>query len=307
MIQCARILSVHKTIFWAAPQSPIQGMPPVALQAAFNRRNQEPLGCTVGDWVEYDTQQAEPFPILRLLPRKNVFWRPGPTHRKQKSLAIAANIDQVIGVVAIEQPPLNLGFMYRLYLRAASMGVPLTLLVNKMDLVSEIPGELNYLKNLGYPLICLSIQKGEEFDSLVSRLQGKTSVLVGLSGAGKSTLIQKVFPHIQTLVATVREGIGKGRHTTTCSTLFTLDESTHIIDTPGLKELGIHDLEEPDWETVFPELKSIEGQCRFSDCSHGSEPGCALNALVSNQYMPQNRFLAYTKLLSEWQEGKSGF
>lgn len=299
MIQRGEIISIHKTeflvrvVFAGVEQFYTVG-------AEIERRQDGRLSCAVGDLVEFDTNSSTPHPILKIVPRRSSFWRPGPSHRRQKSLAIAANIDLVIGVLAFEQPPLNLSFAVRLFLRAATFKLPILLLANKTDLIKEEDSEYNYLVSIGYPLLPISLANQDGLSELWTKISGKTAVLVGLSGAGKSSLIGHFKPAEMPEVGVVRDGIGKGKHTTTSSLMYFLKDGTRLIDTPGVKELGIHDLREPDWESVFPDIAKFAAQCRFRDCSHGAEPGCSVNHAVTSGELPVFRLQSYVKLLEEW-------
>lgn len=257
----------------------------------------------VGDWITLDTKQTEPFPLIALHSRKNVFWRPGPSHRQNTQLLIASNIDQIFLLTSFHSPPFNMGFIDRMLLRALSQGIPMSVYVNKQDLVEHLPPEWEYLKKIGYPLYTLSLANHTGVSDLLQKLQDKTTALSGSSGVGKSTLIGLLNPEFTPDVQEVREGMGKGRHTTTRSFLYPINSTSQVIDTPGIKDISVQDLPLSNLEELFHDVHQLAEQCKFRDCKHHGEVSCAVKNAVEQKIIPEFRYLSYRKLYGEMEAG----
>ena len=253
----------------------------------------------VGDRVVVGRSNVEAeYHLLKVLPRRSALTRPGPLDRINQQLTQAANVDQVVIVASVAQPPFNYGFADRFLLAASFSNLPLVMVLNKMDLVEELPAEAQEFLQLVARCIPISCKTGEGIEELRAQLTHKVSVFSGQSGVGKSSLINELVPSAQLVTGAVRTKDGKGRHTTTASSLFDLPDGGMVIDTPGIRALGILDLDPQDLARCFPGFFP-DGQftCHFKDCLHQSEPGCAVLEAVEQNRLPLARYDSYMRIL----------
>lgn len=254
----------------------------------------------VGDQVMLGREASDAeFQLLKVMPRKSALVRPGPRDRIRDQLTQAANIDQVVIVASVAQPEFNYGFADRFLLAANWSHLPLIMVLNKMDLVDELPEDAADFLSLVECCIPISAQTGEGVDQLRELLKGKVSVFSGQSGVGKSTLINKLIPNATLKTGFVREKDGKGRHTTTSTSLLDLPEGGMVIDTPGIRALGLLNLDPQDLARSFPGFFP-EGifTCHFKDCLHLTEPGCAVLEAIEEGKLPQARWDSYERILN---------
>ncbi|MCK6406440.1 MAG: ribosome small subunit-dependent GTPase A [Rhodocyclaceae bacterium] len=212
---------------------------------------------------------------------------------------IAANVTQMIVVVATE-PSFSDMLITRSLVAAASQQIRPLLVLNKCDLAARLPAAraaLAVYGRLGYALLELSAH--ESIDMLRPYLDRQTSVLVGQSGMGKSTLLNALIPDAQAATREISAALDTGKHTTTHARLYHLDAHSHLIDSPGLQEFGLHHLDLHELESGFPEFTPLLGQCRFRDCRHDQEPGCALRSALENGEIDPRRFACYRALRTE--------
>jgi ribosome biogenesis GTPase len=256
----------------------------------------------VGDRVlagELETTDSDAaYSVVRVLPRKSELKRPGPEDSVHRELVLAANIDQVVIVAAASQPPFSYGFADRFLLAADLCGLPLVMVLNKMDLTPELPQDVRDFTTLVEEFIPVSCVTGEGLDRLANRLRGRNSIFSGMSGVGKSSLVNKLIPGADLLTGNVRDRDGKGRHTTTSSSLLDFPGGGTVIDTPGIRSLGLVDLEPHDLARIFPGFFP-DGRftCKYNDCLHLSEPGCAVRAGVSEGRISKARLDSYLRIL----------
>lgn len=232
-------------------------------------------------------------------PRHSLLYRSNEIRQK----LIAANVDQLILVVATE-PAFSELLVSRCLIAADSQGIAPLIVLNKSDLEERLgPARqrLATLIQLGYPVLELSARQGAA--PLLPHLQGKTSVLVGQSGMGKSTLINALIPEARAATREISAALDSGKHTTTHATLYHLDRDSHIIDSPGLQEFGLGHLDQGDLEQAFPEFAPYLGQCRFRNCQHQQEPGCALQAAAAAGHIHPERLQLFTTLARETRRG----
>ncbi len=236
--------------------------------------------------------------VLQVLPRRSALVRPGPRDRIRDQLTQAANIDQVVIVASVAQPEFNYGFADRFLLAANWSHIPLILVLNKMDLVTELPEEAEHFLTLVERCIPISAQTGEGVEELRVLLQGKISVFSGQSGVGKSTLINQLVPDAALRTGTVREKDGKGRHTTTAASLLDLPGGGIVIDTPGIRSLGLIHMDQADLARSFPGFFPDDVfTCHFKDCLHQGEPGCSVEQAVEEGRIPLARLESYLRIL----------
>lgn len=263
-----------------------------SLHRCFPRGKKSLLAC--GDWVNITLIAPSQGVIESLEPRRNLFYRSNERHQK----LIAANLDQVVIVCATE-PAFSDDLINRCLLAAHDQHVQPLVVLNKVDLPARLDDartRLSPLFRLGYPILELSALT--ETAALKTCLSGKTSLLVGQSGMGKSTLINALIPGTHAPTREISSALDSGKHTTTHATLYHLDSDSHLIDSPGLQEFGLRHLDQTALEQGFPEFGPLLGHCRFRDCHHDREPGCALQtALTAGDIFP-TRFATFRKILA---------
>jgi len=253
----------------------------------------------VGDRVTFiaSGSQQEAM-VLGILPRTSTISRPGPKDRRADELILAANVDALVVVATPRMPDYNPRLVDRYLALAEIFNVQAFILLNKVDLAAEVPPELEYLKALGYPVLRVSAKRGQGIPELRAALAGLKVVLSGPSGVGKSSLIRALIPGADPNVADVRKGEGKGRHTTTTSNLYQSGELT-IIDTPGIRELGVRGIPKREFGEYWRDFKTHFGKCRFRDCIHVNEPDCAVRAAVEDGSLPDFRYQSYLRILED--------
>jgi ribosome biogenesis GTPase len=255
----------------------------------------------VGDYVEISPDGDEAV-ITELLPRENYIVRQS-VKKTGHVHVIAANIDQALLIVTLSQPRTSLGFIDRFTVAAEAFRIPQVLVFNKSDLWKE--GEQQQAREWQqlYTLVgvtCLTTSGlREDQNNLRDILSGKKTLMAGLSGAGKSTLLNKLSDTIRQKTSEISGFSSKGTHTTTFAEMFRLDASTYIIDTPGIKELGLVDMTPEEISDYFPEMRDIRLQCRYgSKCLHISEPGCEVKRALEDGRVAQSRYSSYARMIS---------
>jgi ribosome biogenesis GTPase len=247
-----------------------------------------------GDQVEVNLTAADQGVIEKVLPRTSLFKRADAFRSKP----IAANATQVAIMVA-PRPSWSEELLQRCLLAAESQQLPVLIIANKADLPEHktMLEALSIYPPLGYPVIPLCAK--QETGPLVARLQGKLTLLAGQSGMGKSTLINALFPDADARVDVFSEALDSGRHTTTHSRLYRLDETGAIIDSPGFQEFALAHLSRADIEAAMPDFRPYLGQCRFRDCRHQSEPDCAIRQAVKEGNISPRRLDFFQHLVTE--------
>ncbi len=238
--------------------------------------------------------------IVERLDRRSALSRPDP-HQPGQELVLAANVDVAAIVVSTRNPPLHPRLIDRFLVIVQRGEVAPLICVNKSDLVdaderAEIDATLAPYRTLGVPVLACAAARREGIDAILAEIRGKTSVFVGHSGVGKSSIVAALDPAGDHRVGEVRTADGRGRHTTTRSVLVTLDDGTRIIDTPGIRALGLYQMSREDLRYYFPDLEEIAASCRFRDCSHLVEPGCAIEAAIAAGQLSAVRFETYKRL-----------
>ena len=252
----------------------------------------------VGDRIEFFPGDLSQQPLITaILPRTSKITRPGPSERWSRELVLAANVDLLVVVISPKQPDFQPRFLDRYLLIAEHSGVPALICMNKSDLGSESPKEVLYLKEIGYDSLTCSALTGEGMPALRDALRGRMAVLSGSSGVGKSSMICSLFPGAQVRTTEVRSHDGKGRHTTTTSHMHISADGLKVIDTPGLRELGMWAMKPMEVAREWREFIPYFGQCRFTDCMHRSEPDCAVLAAVASGKIPEFRLQSYHRIL----------
>lgn len=236
--------------------------------------------------------------VRQVLPRRTMLSRPDPQTGTER--AIVANVDVVVIVVSVGTPPLHPRIVDRFLIAVERGGARPVLAVNKLDLLSgcELEEELAQIRpyeQIGIPVVRCSAQEGVGIDQLRGLLFGRTGVFVGHSGVGKSSLLNAMRPELALKVGGVSEGYGRGRHTTTSSSLLDLGDGTRLIDTPGIRAFGLWKIGREELPWYFPEFASV--RCKFRDCAHVHEPGCAVRSAVDRGELSAVRYQTYLGLL----------
>jgi ribosome biogenesis GTPase len=253
----------------------------------------------VGDVVSVASAGSGSNVMREIMPRRTVLTRadPGRLHGQK---VIAANVDVAVIVVSVKAPPLHVRLIDRWMVTAQTGRIEPIVCVNKIDLLEPdaLRAELSALQpyvEVGVPVIECSASNGTGIDDLVSALSGRMCVFVGHSGVGKSSILNALDPSLGLLTNSLRQADGKGRHTTTASTLYRLAHGITVIDTPGIRELGLAKVGRDELKWHFPEF--AEFGCRFNDCSHSNEPGCGVRLAVRDGLVSRARYESYCKLL----------
>lgn len=262
----------------------------------------------VGDVVEIDIENEEQHTaiITEITSRNNYIIRSSP-HTKYQKQIVAANIDQAVLIATLKDPKTSQGFIDRYLVSAAAYHVPAVIIFNKQDLYH--PREMQRFhewemmyKKIDYPVLLASALREEGLEEVKNILKNKTTLFAGHSGVGKSTLINDLIPGINLKIQTVSDWSGKGIHTTTFSEMFELPFGGKIIDTPGIRELGIVDMDRTELSQYFLDMLPYLSDCRFNNCLHINEPGCAVKLAIEKGDINVARYESYLAMLSTMQE-----
>ncbi|TVR88673.1 MAG: ribosome small subunit-dependent GTPase A [Saprospirales bacterium] len=258
----------------------------------------------VGDVVELEIDPREGTGLItKISERKNFVVRQSP-RRKHNLHLLAANIDLALLIVTIVNPKLKQGFIDRFLLLTEPRDIPVLICFNKSDLYNEEDMLIaEYLcglyKSIGYDAMIVSAIEKTGVGELAEKIQGKTTLVSGQSGVGKSTLLNALKPGLNLKTADLSGYTGKGQHTTTFAELYQLDESTRIIDTPGIKTLSYNNLEVMDVAHNFREFFEYSQYCKFGNCTHRNEPGCAVKQALEEEEISELRYANYIAILDE--------
>lgn len=256
----------------------------------------------VGDIVRVECDTQGEWTIFDIVPRRNYIIRRASNLSKESHI-IAANIDQAFIVVTLIQPQTALEFVDRFLITCEAYKVPATILLAKVDLLEDAPeavAEFHLIyESAGYRVIDISATEGIGVDIVEAMLAGKVTLVSGNSGVGKSTLISTIYPDLDIRTGEISDSFHKGKHTTTFSTMYPVADGGYIIDTPGIKGFGLIEIEDKELWHYFPEMISTAGSCRFYNCTHTHEPGCAVVEAVKDGQIAYSRYESYLKILDD--------
>lgn len=263
----------------------------------------------VGDWVdvEMENEGENTVTITRIYQRKNYVNRQSPRNQHQHHI-IAANLDQSLLIATLKDPKTSQGFIDRFLVGCETYHVPAIIVFNKADLHRDKEQQhFTVLKAMyeavGYKVMQMSVEKAEGVEAVKALLQQKTTLVSGHSGVGKSSFINSVFPGMELRTKDVSGWSGKGMHTTTFAEMFDIPGGGKIIDTPGIREFGIVDVEKEELSQYFPEMRAALPNCQFNNCMHINEPNCAVKAAVLAGQISEDRYVSYRNILDSM-EGK---
>ena len=261
------------------------------------------LKLAVGDDVQLERGvRGDAWAIGEILPRRSVLARRTPGGGQGERI-VAANVDQVVVMFAAAKPEPHLRMLDRFLVIAAGNGLAARIIINKTDIVGESAARRRFeiYEGAGYPVHMTSVKEESGLRPVLAMLGGRRSVLTGPSGVGKSSLLNALFPTAGLRIGAISESVNKGRHTTVGATLLPLPgaDDGYVIDTPGLREVGLWALPAGELDQCFPELRAVRADCRFVDCRHVAEPGCAVREAVGTGAISPERYDSYLRLLEE--------
>ncbi|GAB4520726.1 MAG: ribosome small subunit-dependent GTPase A [Anaerolineales bacterium] len=252
----------------------------------------------LGDMVQFSAVDDETGQIEAVLPRKRALVRLAPMPRGTYRQVIVANPDQVLLVFACDSPAPRFGMLDRFLVIAEKQGIPAVVVANKVDLVGEARAREMFVvyERLGYPVIYTAVPQALGVEALSARLVGRLSALAGPSGVGKSSLLNAIQPGLGLAVSHISEATQKGRHTTVVRALFPVAGGGFVADTPGIKSLGLWDIEPEELDGYFPEMRDLVSLCAYNDCAHLDEPGCAVRAALARGEISPGRYRSYLRM-----------
>ena len=262
----------------------------------------------VGDIVNLEIEDAAEHSaiITEITERNNYIARISPRNKNQHHI-IASNIDQCLLIATLKEPKTSQGFIDRCLVSAEAFHIPSIIVLNKTDIYKQ--KEWNVFENLkmiyesiGYPVYKISVKNNEGIDDIKQILTNKITLFFGHSGVGKSTLINHIIPQLELQTQEVSNWSGKGMHTTTFAEMFDLPFDGKIIDTPGLREFAITGIERAELSHYFIEMKNFLQHCRFNNCLHLEEPGCAVKKAVEEKKISIERYISYCNILASMVE-----
>lgn len=260
----------------------------------------------VGDWVtiEEEVQGDHSAVITEIIPRDNYIIRQS-TRKTAFSHIIAANIDQALLLATVTFPKTSLGFIDRFLVSAESFRIPSLVVFNKKDILEDAGIAycheiMKMYQDLGYSSLLISVLEDDGLEALRAILKDKTTLIAGHSGVGKSTLLNALVSGLDLKTGDVSTYANKGTHTTTFAQMFEIDETSKLIDTPGIKELGLVDMDPSEISHYFPEMRAYLGECKFNNCLHTNEPGCQVQTAFDEGKIEASRYHSYLSILEDY-------
>lgn len=256
----------------------------------------------VGDFVEIENETDEESSVIsEIYERRNYINRTSP-HNKNQHHIVAANLDQSLLFATLKDPKTSLGFIDRFLITSEAYHVPAIIVFNKADLFKKKETEKFELIQkiyppIGYKIMLMSLEENQGVEEVKALLKDKTTLLSGHSGVGKSTFINYIFPELKLKTQDVSGWSGKGLHTTTFAEMFDLPFGGSIIDTPGIREMGLVDIPRQELSHYFPEMRALINECQFNNCMHLDEPDCAIKKAVARGTIHEERYISYCNIL----------
>ncbi|MEK6220931.1 MAG: ribosome small subunit-dependent GTPase A [Chloroflexota bacterium] len=252
----------------------------------------------VGDWVKLSPQDDGKYMIEEIEPRTSKLARLAPTARGEYEQIIIANPDQVVFVFSCADPAPKMRMLDRFLIIAEQQDIPPLIVANKVDLIGMRKAKklFGHYPKIGYPVFYTSAMRKEGIRNLRKHLNNKISVFAGPSGVGKSSLLNVIQPRLGLEVSEISQATRKGRHTTTVRGMFPLVKGGYVADTPGLKSLGLWDIEPEELDGYFPEIAPLVASCEYNNCTHFEEPGCAVIAAVESGEIHPDRYESFVRL-----------
>lgn len=262
----------------------------------------------MGDRVKITLNAEGTAFITEIEDRKNYIIRRASNLSKQSHI-IAANLDQCMLIVTVNYPETSTTFIDRFLASAEAYRVPVCLVFNKTDRYSEeessyLDALIHLYTHIGYPCLKISALNETGLDEIKQALKGKITLLSGHSGVGKSTLINAILPEQSLKTGEISTAHNTGMHTTTFSEMFPLEEGGYLIDTPGIKGFGTFDMEEEEIGHYFKEIFEFSANCKYNNCTHRHEPGCAVREAVEKHFISESRYTSYLSMMEDKEEGK---
>ncbi|GAB4045801.1 ribosome small subunit-dependent GTPase A [Spirosoma litoris] len=257
----------------------------------------------VGDRVAFEVEdEAENTVVITDIDTRENYIIRQSVHKTAHGHILAANLDQAVLLATLAMPRTSLGFIDRFLVSAESFRIPTTIVFNKSDILSEEglatqQEIMDLYEQIGYNCLATSATEGEGVDTFRQLLDHKVTLLSGHSGVGKSSLVNAIAPELNLRTSEVSSFANKGVHTTTFAEMFELSPDTFIIDTPGIKELGLMDTSKEEVSHYFPEMRDRLNQCRFHNCLHFNEPGCAIKEAVAEGEIAESRYMSYLSMI----------
>lgn len=276
-----------------------------SLRGRLKKERHDILKLAVGDDVIVERDGDAGWAICEILPRRSQLARRLPGEGRGERI-VAANIDQVVVVFAAANPEPHVRMLDRFLVIAEGNDLHARVVINKIELVdrAETQERFSDYARAGYPVHFTSVKQRVGLDELHDALAGRTSVLSGPSGVGKSSLMNSMYPGLNLRVGEISESVNKGRHTTVGAVLHPLPDAGYVVDTPGLREVGMWGMPSEHLDSCFPEFRPYLQSCRFNDCTHAGEPGCAVVAAVEAGNVSRERYRSYSKLRGELEESE---
>ena len=273
---------------------------PASLRGRLKQGEHEKLA--VGDDVILEREAREDaWTIVEIMPRRSKLARRAPGGGPGERV-VAANIDQVVVVFAVAEPEPHVRMLDRFLVIAEGNELPSRVVVNKIELSPKAPVLFGEYEKIGYPVHYTSVKRGDGLPELRDALHGRVSALTGPSGVGKSSLLNAMFPGLNLRVGEISRSVMKGRHTTVGADLHPLPQAGYVVDTPGLREVGVWGLDARELDRCFPEMRALLERCRFGDCTHRVEPGCGVQAGIESGEVSRERYESYLKLRAELED-----
>ncbi|OLY93760.1 ribosome biogenesis GTPase [Cnuella takakiae] len=264
----------------------------------------------VGDRVDFEVENEgeQSVMINGIHDRKNYINRQSPRHKHQHHI-VAANLDQSLMIATLKDPRTSQGFIDRFLVACEMYHVPAVIVFNKLDVYRD--KELDKLAELqaiyeeiGYKVVAMSLRLGTGVEEVKALLHNKTTLISGHSGVGKSSFINAIMPNSTIRTRDVSEWSGKGQHTTTFAEMYDLPEGGRIIDTPGMREFGLVEVQKAELSGYFPEMRQRLNDCQFNNCQHLNEPGCAIKQAVVDGEIDEDRYVSYYNILESLNDKK---